>query len=138
MQIQSYQIHNVLNEYRRQLSRSNTSLTQHQGGKKVEPNGDEISDEGKKKSIMEKVAASVFKKITKVSPDSEFDPEAQARVPQQSEQNWQKLQMEQAFTFNTIVGNNRKETHSIDVDNSQVLLNRLDELAKAAINRDAE
>jgi hypothetical protein len=44
-------------------------------------------------------------------------------------------QKNNAFIFNTIVENNQKETRSIAVDNSQVLMNRLDELAKAAVKQ---
>ena len=43
-----------------------------------------------------------------------------------------------SFIFNTIAENNQKETHSIAVDNSQVLMNRLEELAKAVGNIKAE
>jgi hypothetical protein len=47
-------------------------------------------------------------------------------------------QKDNTFVFNTIVGDNQKETRSIAVDNSKGLMNRLDELAKAAVNRRAE
>jgi hypothetical protein len=96
-----------------------------------------ISTEGKNQSIMEKVAASVLKKITNVDPGSDFGQEMIKRV-QNPEKDLHMPQKDNAFIFNTIVGDNKKEIRSIAVDNSQGLMNRLDELAKASVHRKAE
>jgi hypothetical protein len=96
-----------------------------------------ISNEGKNQSIMEKVAANVLKKITRVDPGSDFGQEIIKQV-QNTGKDLHTTQKDNAFIFNTIVGDNQKETRSIAVDNSQGLMTRLDELAKAAINRKAE
>ena len=67
MHIQSYQIHNVLNVYRRQLSQGKSSHPQ-QAGYPHATGSDAvtISAEGKNQSIMDKVADTVIKKITNV------------------------------------------------------------------------
>jgi hypothetical protein len=96
-----------------------------------------ISTEAKNQSIMEKVAAGVLKKITNVDPGSNFGQEMIKQV-QATQKDLDTVQKDNAFVFKTIVGDNQKETRSIAVDNSQGLMNRLDELAKAAINRKAE
>ena len=57
------------------------------------------------------------------------------RQSRRAERDLHTLDKENEFVFNTIADNNEKETHSISIDNSLVLMNRLDELAKAAINR---
>lgn len=137
MYIQSYQIHNVLNVYRKQLSQGQPDQPQHVGTHNTRSDSVRISAEGKNQSIMEKVAASVLKKITSVDPGSDFGQEMIKQV-QNTEKDMHLVQKDSEFIFNTIVGNNQKETRSIAVDNSQVLMNRLDELAKAAVNRKAE
>jgi hypothetical protein len=86
---------------------------------------------------MEKVAAGVLKKITNVDPGSNFSQELINQV-QIAPNKLSMGQKDNTFIFNTIVGDNLKETRSIPVDNSQGLMNRLDELAKTAINRKAE
>ncbi len=137
MNIQSYQIHNVLNVYRRQLSQGKADQTQHVGTHEASPDAITISAEGKNQSIMEKVAATVLKKITNVDPGSDFSQELIKQV-HNTEQDLSAAQKENTFIFTAIDGNNQKETRSIAVGNSQVLMNRLDELAKAAVNRKAE
>ncbi len=137
MYIQSYQIHNVLNVYRRQLSQGIVAQPQHGGHHDANPDAITISKQGKNKSIMEKVAAGVLKKITNVEPGSDFGQEMIKQV-QSIQKDLQLVQKDNAFTFNTIVGDNQKETRSIAVDNSQGLMNRLEELAKAAVKRKGE
>ena len=137
MYIQSYQIHNVLNVYRRQLSQAKPDQAQPAGTHPANSDSVMISAEGKNQSIMEKVAENVLKKITNVDPGSNFESEMAAQVGQ-SKKDMPMVDEDNEFVFNTIGGNNQKETRSIAVDDSQVLMNRLNELAKAAINRKAE
>lgn len=137
MNIQSYQINNVLNVYKRQLSQGKSDHPRHAGNHEKTKDAVSISAEGKNQSIMEKVAASVLKKITSVDPGSEFGQEMIMQI-QHAEKDHHRVPTDNAFVFKTIVGDNQKETRSIAVDNSQVLMDRLDELAKAAVNRIAE
>jgi len=137
MHIQSYQIHNVLKVYRRQLSQGKPDQPPHRGTHEIKSEAVTLSTEGKNQSIMEKVAASVLKKVTNLDPGSGFGQEMIKQI-QHPEKVRHTVERDNAFIFNTIVGNNQKETRSIAVDNSQVLMSRLDELAKAAINRKAE
>ena len=137
MYIQSYQIHNVLNVYRRQLSLGKANHPHQVGTHDAKSDAITISKEAKNQSIMEKVAAGVLKKITNVDPGSDFGQALFNRV-QEPPKDLNMGQRDNTFVFNTIVGDNQKEARSIAVDNSQGLMNRLDELAKAAINRKAE
>lgn len=137
MYIQSYQIHNVLNVYRRQLSQVKSNPSQQVAHQGTKPDAVTISPEGKNQSIMEKVADNILKKITDIDPGSNFGQEMIKQV-QHSEEDLHMDREDNTFIFNTIEGNNQKETRSIAVDNSQVLMNRLDELAKAAVKRRAE
>lgn len=137
MQIQSYQIHNVLNVYRRQLSQGKLHQVSVGEVASTESNSSTPSVNSKNQSIMEKVAESVLKKITNVDPDSGFNQEMIHQTHNVDEA-YHAEEKKNQFTFNTIANNNQKETRSIAVDNSQILMNRLDELAKAAIKRNNE
>ena len=132
MHIQSYQIHNVLNAYRRHLSQTKPGQAPSPDSQHTKSDTVSISEEGKNQSIMEKVADNVLKKITNVGPESNFEQEM-ARQVQSSEDKHTLAEKENAFVFDTILENNQKETRSIAVDDSQVLMNRLNELAKAAV-----
>ena len=134
MHIQSYQIHNVLNVYRRQLSQGNINPVSDNVGDGTKADSVTISSKGNNQSVMEKVAANVLKKITNIDPASGFGQEM-LKQTQQIDKNVNSVGKENEFVFNTIAENNQKETRSIAVDNSQVLMSRLDELAKAAITR---
>ena len=85
---------------------------------------------------MDKVADTVIKKITSVDPGSDFGQEM-IREAQNTEKDLPNVQKDNSFIFNTIAENNQKETRSIAVDDSQVLMNRLDELAKAVVKSKA-
>jgi hypothetical protein len=73
MHIHSYQIHNILNDYRKQLRhwpRGNGSKN---------PRSDEgldrisISKDGQRQSIMEKISADIVDRITQAGPDNRFE-----------------------------------------------------------------
>ncbi len=132
MHIQSYQIHNVLSVYRRQLSQAQPGHAQQSSAPSAHADTVSISTDGQNQAIMEKVADNVLKKITNVDPESAFGQEMAKQVRSNGHRD-SLAEKENAFVFNTIVGENQKETRSIAVDNSQVLLNRLNELAQAAV-----
>jgi hypothetical protein len=134
MLIQSYQIHNVLNVYRRQLSQAKPNQVGSSGNRDGGKDTVQISVEGKSQSIMEKVAENVLKKITNVEPGFDFGQELAEQV--RSDADYASVVgKDNRFVFNTIEDDNRKETRSIAVDDSQVLMSRLNELAKAAVDR---
>jgi adenosyl cobinamide kinase/adenosyl cobinamide phosphate guanylyltransferase len=137
MYIQGYQIHNVLSVFRRQLSQNDSDRSQYAGGLTSDLEAVTVSAAGKKKVIMEKVAASVFKKITDVAPGSVFDRQKSLPV-QASNQRLHTAQLENEFKFRSIVANNRREIRSIAIDSLQGLMNQLDELAKAAVKHNTD
>jgi hypothetical protein len=137
MDIQGYQIHNVLNVFRRQLSQGAFDQSRHVSPRLSDMDPVTISTKQKKQSVMEKVAATVFKKITNVAPGSEINVPTDNPV-KQVDKGSQGLKEDGAFIYHAIVGNNRKVTRSIAINDSQGLMNQLDELAKAAVNRSAD
>jgi hypothetical protein len=113
MHIHSSQIHNILNDYRKQLRhwpRSN-------GGK--DQKSDEgldrisISKDGQRQSIMEKISADIVDRITQAGPDYRFD----TAVSTQSDAKPIGRSVSAAgevpeFKYTVIDENNRKQTNS--------------------------
>ena len=137
MQIQNYQIHNVLNVYRRQLSQTKTTPLHPSQGVGAKTESKVIAVDGNNRSVMDKVAANVLKKIRNVVPNTEFRQEMADQVRKRAS-DLHRAGDESEFVFNTIAENNQKETRSIAIDDSKVLMRRLDELAKAAVHRKAK
>jgi hypothetical protein len=123
----------VLNVYRRQLSQGKTNQLSRDNDSSAKTDSATISVKGNNQSVMEKVAESVLKKITNIDPDSGFGQEMRKQT-QQVDETYLKMGKKNQFVFNTIANNNQKETKSITVDNSQILMSHLDELAKSAVN----
>lgn len=137
MHIQSYQIHNVLNVYRRTLAQNDG-----QGSGRNLAQAGNIGAEGlcgreKNQSIMDKVAADVIRKVTAIDPASDFEHEM-IRQASRDEKRSAHFHKESEFVFNTIVGDTGKETRSIAIDSSRMLMRQLDELAKSATDRSPE
>jgi hypothetical protein len=127
----------VLNVYRRQLSQGKTNQLSQNSAEGKKADSVTISAKGNNQSVMEKVAATVFKKITNIDPESGFDQEVRNQTqPIDDDAQW--VEEKNQFVFNTIAENNLKETRSITVDDSQILMSRLDELARAAITSKSE
>jgi hypothetical protein len=137
MYIQSYQIHNVLNVYRRQLSQIKPDQVQQTGSQHAKADSVRISAEGKNQSIMQKVTDNVLKKITNLDPGS-VDHQKMSDQDRQIGNQPDAIERDSRFVFKTLGGDNQKETRSIAIDDSQVLMNRLNELAQAAVNRNAD
>ncbi len=107
MHIRSYQIHNVLKAYIRQLSRTSIS------------NGNDDSQSiarntmfvgGKRRAVIDKVTADIINRITRISLDNEnthkISGERQYELVNHTDYK------ETEFTYNTIDENNNKNTHT--------------------------
>ncbi len=126
MYIQSYQIHNVLNVYRKQLEQEKQEKFH---GALNTPNQEShhvsISPEGKRQSIINKVAENVIKKITTLGPESEFKQEMEHQL-----NNVDENPRNSEFVFNTIDKNNNKITNSFSIKNSDTLLKHFEQVSK--------
>ena len=137
MKIQSYQIHNVLNVYRRTLTQTNTERPRQFLDQSHPPGTPKVTNNKNNQSIMDKVAANVIKKVTNINPGTDFGREMIKQI-QPSEKEQKNIHKGNEFIFNTLEDNNSIETRSIAIDNSQMLMRRLDELAKSNVNDKAQ
>ena len=136
MQIPSYQMHNVLNVYRKQFTRN--EMSERQKGSSIERPNDRVSlsTEGKRQAIIEKVSAEIVKRITNFGPQEALDHEI---VDQLERDTGAKVafgdQSRSDFVYNFIDDNNQKATATLSINDSQGLIDRLEELAKKAVGQ---
>ena len=116
MYIRSYQIHNVLNVYRKQLSHGpggNGSKNLAGSNAKDRIN---ISADGQRQSIMDKISTEIVERISQSGPQNQFEdvladqlsnkPQQQAGLPSDNQQD---------FKYTVIDENNRKITNTLTI-----------------------
>ena len=130
MDIHSYQIHNVLNVYRRQLSQGKAAAAApEQSDFKAELDRVSLSQGDQRESVIERVSSSILDRIrnygeTTPGPESPTPEGTLPRHPHPPAPVTGKQ-----FFFNTLDQENRKVTHAIPVDDSSALMNHMVELA---------
>jgi hypothetical protein len=122
MYIHSYQIHNVLNVYRKQLSQG--SLRNHSASPAKPSLGKDsidLSIEGQRQSMFEKISAAIVERITQFGPETQAETPAAAiggdagapsKVGSEPEKS---MQDDAAFTYTTIDEHNQKRTNTLTV-----------------------
>ena len=139
MEIPTYQIHKVMKVYTRQLSQSKMLEKQKATAGKSSMDKINISAEGKRQAIIEKVANDVVERITSFGPKDEFDQEIVDKLEQEIGGKVEfKKSRSSTFEFNVIDEDNNKTTNTVSVKNSEYLLNRLEQLTKEAVNKNME
>lgn len=139
MQIPSYQIHNVLKVYSKQVSQTRIIERNKTLGKKLGAEKINLSAEGKRKAIIEKVATDIVDRITNYGPQNEVDHEIVDTINRElgKEIDFNKKQDHQ-FVFNVIDSDNKKTRTTLSVEDSNFVIKRLDQLAKEAVNKNME
>jgi len=139
VEIPTYQIHKVMKVYTRQLSQSKMLEKQKALAGKSSMDKINISVEGKRQAIIEKVASDVVERITSFGPKDEFDQEIVDKLEQEIGGKVEfKQNKSSTFVFNVIDSENNKTTNTVSVKNSDYLLNRLEQLTKEAVNKNME
>ena len=116
MQIPSYQIHNVLNVYIKQIIQAKMSRQKKTFRAESYIDKINITAEGKRQSIVNKVASNIIDRITrsdlpkdKLEKSSEFNQEREYR-----------------FVFNMIDNNNEKTTKSLSMEEAGFLTRKFE------------
>jgi hypothetical protein len=131
MHISSYQMHNVLNVYSKQLS-------QHRSGDKIKFTfkktlADQInlSPEGKRKTTIDKVAKEIVDKIGRLGTSQRKDQsEIDLSLNGQTNEIETHKSVDKEFVFNVIDEVNIKKTTTLSVEDTNFLMKRLEQLAK--------
>jgi hypothetical protein len=125
MYIHSYQIHNVLNDYRKQLSHGPRS----NGGKQPTVNETRdrisISKDGQRQSIMDKISSDIVARITNAGPDNQFEAALAAQLSAKPVGgNAETTDGPPEFRYTVIDENNQKQTNTLTIQQFNPSYNR--------------
>ena len=139
MFVSSYQIHNVLNVYSKQLSQDRNTQKPKPENEKQQLDQINLSTEGKRRAIIERVAQDILNKISRYGSKSEM----MAPEQDQSRENAKNSldpenKNETGFVFNVIDDLNKKTTTALSVKDTKFLIDRLEQLAKDAVEKEAD
>jgi hypothetical protein len=119
MYIHSYQIHNVLNVYRKQLSHGPGGNSSHSPRKTNASDRIEISSDGQRKSIMDKISTEIVERIAQTSPENQTDKLATDQLTSKSQHQADvPSQTLSDFKYTVIDEQNRKVTNSLTIRGS--------------------
>lgn len=115
MYIHSYQIHNVLNDYRKQLSHGTKGdRGRHPKAKRLDRIS--ISRDGQCQTIMEKISSEIVARITESGPDIRFEASLTDRLTDTSVKGRGAATDEPPqFRYTVIDENNRKQTNTLTI-----------------------
>lgn len=136
MYVPSYQIHNVLKVFTRQLSQPMDGRGGSAGGGKPLVAKINISDEGKRQAVIDKVAADIVERISRFG-CMEADPlPGEGGKPPAGNLERLPFGKEPArFVFNVIDASNEKKSLDLPVEDSRFLSQRLEELVREAVGK---
>jgi hypothetical protein len=133
MYVPSYQIHNVLKVYTRQLSQTIEAAGD---GEKPLAGKINIPDEGKRQAVIDKVAADIVERISRFGSMGAGGYPGEGEPSPDGDTALSPLQEEPArFVFNVIDGSNEKKASTLPVEDSRFLSQRLEELVREAVGK---
>ena len=139
MSVPSYQMHNVLNVYSKQLMQNITSEGKKSTLAKPWANQVSLTLEGKRQATADKVLKDIFDKITR------FGSLTEKRHPiiKHGENKIDKAAKpdktdELLFVFNAIDTINKKQRNTLSIEDSSFLIEQLDQLSKEARDKKTE
>ncbi len=138
MFVSSYQINNVLNVYSKQLSQDKGAPKPKAGNKKQLSDQIHLSTEGRRRATIEKVARDILSKIADYSAEGQLEIDERALSSDGRQNNIEyDRKKDTAFVFNVIDDLNQKTTTALSVKDTNFLINRLEQLAKDVVKKDA-
>ena len=116
MHIHSYQIHNVLNVYRKQLSRGPGGNGSQTPSPATANDRISISTDGQRQSIMDKVFSEIVERITQTGPENQFEAALADRMAQNPfPSKGPASDTPSDFKYTVIDEHNRKLTHTLTI-----------------------
>jgi len=139
MFVSSYQIHNVLNVYSKQLSQDRNVQKLKPGTINQPSDQIKLSTEGKRRATIERVAQEILNKISHYGSEGEIktqEPDASRENAKSSLESDNKK--EAGFVFNVIDRLNQKTKTALSVKDTKFLIDRLEQMAKDTVEEDAD
>ncbi len=136
MFVPSYQMHNVLNVYSKQLRQNMVSEGNNKMPEKPQSDRINISPEGKRQATIEKVSKDIIDKISRYDTLNETRQQITEYTNINSDNGNLPYKTEnKTFVFNAIDSINQKSKTTLSVDDSSFLIQRLEQLAKKASDK---
>jgi hypothetical protein len=131
MLVPSYQMHNVLNVYSKQLRDSMTSGNRKNLSEKLPADQASLTLEGKRQATLEKVSKDILEKITRLGTQNGVDQQPTERATERVETETGVDDTEgSTFVFNVIDNINQKRRNTLSVEDSSFLIKRLEQLSR--------
>jgi len=128
MQIPLYQIQNILKVYSRQLSLGNTQDKNNLFDNDVDHMN--TSSEGKRQAVITKVVSNILNRIITEKPNKKNEKEITCPIEKKPEEKIAFPKNKNQFTYTMIDENNQRTTHTLPVEDSKFIVNRMKELAR--------
>ena len=139
MYVPSYQMHNVLNVYSKQLRQNMVSEDKDKLPQKLKTDRVSLTPEGKRQATIEKVSKDILDKISRYSSLNEINQSITEQTNvKPGYENLPDKEKNKTFVFNAIDTINKKHTNTLSVDDSSFLIQRLEQLAKKAGDKKPE
>ena len=131
MQIPSYQIQNVLKVYSKQLSQGKIlSKNKFANTDKISVDSVTISPEGKRQAIIDKVALDIVNRIITEGPKKKTEEKVFRPIEKELGKKINFTKEKNQFTYTKIDANNKKTIHTLSVEDSKFIVQRMTELAR--------
>ena len=131
MFVPSYQMHNVLNVYSRQLRHNMASANKKSLSEKLPADQVSLTPEGKRQATIERVSKDILEKISRLGSRNGVDQQPAERAKDGVEKETTADDgKETTFEFNVIDTINEKRRNTLSVEDSSFLIKRLEQLSK--------
>ena len=133
MFVPSYQMHNVLNVFSKQLRNNMIPGDKKNKFEKLPADQVSLTPESKRQATIEKVSNDIIERITRLGSHTRSDQEPSERAKEGVEKKTAAGDAkETTFVFNVIDTINQKTRNTLSVENSSFLIKRLEQLSKEA------
>jgi hypothetical protein len=133
MYVPSYQMHNVLNVYSKKLRHDITSKDQNTS-ETLPVNRVDLTSEGKRRTTIEKVSREILDKIIHCGSQTHSSHKRSEHLKVNTDKVSTAAKPNRVgFVFNVIDTINKKTTNTVSVEDSNFLIQRLEQLSKDAI-----
>jgi len=139
MFVSSYQIHNVLNVYSKQLSQGRSAQQEKTETKKPLSDQINLSAEGKRRATIERVAEDILNKIYSYGRSGKIKANPHG-LPRENVKKYTESDSKKGteFVFNSIDVRNRKTKTALSVEDTKFLIGRPEEPAKDMVEKDSD
>ncbi|PIE62719.1 MAG: hypothetical protein CSA25_03805 [Desulfobacter postgatei] len=139
MQIPSYQIQNVLKVYSRQFSQGKLlRKNKFSDAGKVSADSVSLSSEGKRQTIIDKVASSIVDKIINEGPNEKDKAQITDPIEKELGKKIDFTKGRNQFFYTSIDENNNKIVQNLSVEDSKFVVERMTELARQVADSNME